>query len=265
MVSGSVDVGYASEQKGGVAPTDYIMGTDRRLFGNVAVRDPWHKSDHFMVLGCLPSAPLTEQKRYLGGSKRWPARPPVKPTRADQLFAALQRAVPKMQPCKARRNVWISEETWILVDKRVCTHQYPRYGQAFKRQLGRAVKKSLAADWKRRADKAGAEVEALVKADPPLIQEAWCHIQGWYKAAVDCAPTAARVTIKRITTERVAMCSRVPPPGENMLVRIERFEVEEKAPDEGEIEWAVKCLRNNCSGGPSRMRVEHLEGWLIAA
>ena len=37
--------------------TDYILGTDRSLFRNVDVQDPWHNSDHYMVLGCLPSAP----------------------------------------------------------------------------------------------------------------------------------------------------------------------------------------------------------------
>ena len=39
--------------------TDYILGTDRRLFGNVSIQDPRHNSDHYMVLGCLQSAPLT--------------------------------------------------------------------------------------------------------------------------------------------------------------------------------------------------------------
>ena len=80
---------------------------------------------------------------------------------------------------------------WRLVNERVSARQDPRYGQAFKRQLGRAVKASLAADRKRRADEAGAEVEALVKADPPLIQEAWYRIQGWYKAAVERTPPPA--------------------------------------------------------------------------
>ena len=36
-------------------------------------------------------------------------------------------------------------------------------------------------------------------------------------------------------------------------------------PDEGGIEWAVKRLRNNRAGGSSRMRAEHLKGWLAAA
>ena len=167
--------------------TDYILGTDRRLFRNVAVQDPRHNLDHYMVLGCLPSAPLTEHKRYLGGRKRWPVRPPVKTTREDQLFAALRRAVPKAQPREGRQNAWISEKTWILIDERVSARREPKYGQVFTRRIGKAVKKSMAEERKRRADEAGAEVEALVKADPPLIQEAWYRIQGWYKAAVDHA------------------------------------------------------------------------------
>ena len=105
-------------------------------------------------------------------------RPPSKPTRVDQLFAALRRSVPKAQTHEARQNTWISEETWRLVNERVSARRDPRTGQAIKRKLGRAVKVSLAADRKRRADKARAEVEALVKADPPLIQEAWYLIQG---------------------------------------------------------------------------------------
>ena len=48
-------------------------------------------------------------------------------------------------------------------------------------------------------------------------------------------------------------------------MEIEPFEVEDRVPDEGKIEWAVKCLRNNCAGGPSWMRVEHLKGWLTVA
>ena len=157
---------------------DYILGTDRHLFGNDAARDPRHNSDHYMVLGCLSSASLMEHKRYLGGSKQWPVRPAEKLTQTDQLFADLRRAIPKAQMRKARRNAWISEETWRLIDERVSACQDPQYGQAFKRKLGRAVKASLAEDQKQWADESGVEVEALVKADPPLIQEAWYRIQG---------------------------------------------------------------------------------------
>ena len=96
-----------------------------------------------------------------------------------------QRAVPKAQPREARRNAWISETTWRLIGKRVSVRREPQCGQAFTRQLGKEVKKSLAKERIRRSDEVGAEVEALVKAEPPLIQEVWYRIQGYYKAAVD--------------------------------------------------------------------------------
>ena len=38
--------------------TDYILGTDRRLFWNVSIWNPRHNSDHYMVLDFLHSAPL---------------------------------------------------------------------------------------------------------------------------------------------------------------------------------------------------------------
>ena len=119
--------------------TDYILGTDRRLFRNVTVWDPRHNSDHYMVLGCLLSAPLSETKRYLGGQKRWPVRPRVKPTRTDELFAALQSALQRAKPREARRNAWISAETWRLIDERVSARRDPRYGILYRRRMGKAV------------------------------------------------------------------------------------------------------------------------------
>ena len=41
--------------------------------------------------------------------------------------------------------------------------------------------------------------------------------------------------------------------------------MEDGVSSEAEVEWAVKRLRNNCAGGPSRMRAEDLKGWLAAA
>ena len=91
--------------------TDYILGTNRRLFGNVSIRDPRLNSDHYMVLGCLHSAPLREHARYLRGGKRLPLRPLTAPTREDRIFADLRRAVPKPLARYTRKNMCISEAT----------------------------------------------------------------------------------------------------------------------------------------------------------
>ena len=129
---------------------DYILGTDRRLFKNIAVWDPRHNTDHYMVLGCLLGAPLAATHRYLGGRKRWPVRPPAEPSRTDTLFAALRRAVPKPAPQEARQNAWISAETWRLIDERVSTRRDPRYGKSDRRRLGKEIREGLAKDRRRR-------------------------------------------------------------------------------------------------------------------
>ena len=46
--------------------TDYILGSDRQIIQNVAVRDPRHNSNHFMVMVCLCGASPREHSRYLG-------------------------------------------------------------------------------------------------------------------------------------------------------------------------------------------------------
>ena len=43
--------------------TYYILGTDPSLFWNVSVRDLMHNTDHYMVLGCLRSAPEREHAK----------------------------------------------------------------------------------------------------------------------------------------------------------------------------------------------------------
>ena len=41
--------------------------------------------------------------------------------------------------------------------------------------------------------------------------------------------------------------------------------MDDSVPTEDKIEKAVKRLKNNCSGGPSGMRAEHLKGCLAAS
>ena len=106
--------------------TDYILGTDRRLFWNVSVRDPSHNTNHYMVLGCLRSAPEREHAKYLTGHKQLPLRPPAEPTQEDGIFAALQRDIPKLHAMKRRKNGWSSEYTWRLLNERISARQKRR-------------------------------------------------------------------------------------------------------------------------------------------
>ena len=151
--------------------TDYILGTDQSLFLDVSVRDPRHSTDHFMVVGYLRSSPAREHAKYLTGRKKLPIQPPTKPTREDDICAALRRAVLKPHVRERKMNKWISEETWVLVDERVSARQGKRV-KARIRRLSRAIAASLKGDRKRRVEISGEEVEKLLGADPPNPKEA---------------------------------------------------------------------------------------------
>ena len=242
--------------------TDYILGTDLRLFGNVSVWYPRHISYHYMVLSCLHSVSLKEHAIYFGVSKRLPLRPPTEPTREDRIFAALRRAVLNLRAWEARKNTWILAKTCRIVDERVSARQDIAKYQALISRLGCAIRAGLSTDRKRRAEEAGAEVESLLVSETPLHREAWHCIKEWYKAAVDRALPPAWVTLERITAERVELYSYVPPPGTKIPIYVQPLPVDDSVPTEDKIEWAVMQLSNHRSGGASRMRAEHLKGWM---
>ena len=106
--------------------TDYILGKDRHIFWNVSVRDPRHTTDQYMLLGCLRSATEREHTKYLKGCKRLPLQPLSDPTREDGIFAALRRAVPKPHARERRKNGWILEDTWRIVNESVSARRKTR-------------------------------------------------------------------------------------------------------------------------------------------
>ena len=73
------------------------------------------------------------------------------------------------------------------------------------RRLGRAIKAILKGDRRRRVEKAGKAVEALLGEDPPNAKEAWCRMKGWYRAAAKRGPPPARATLERIMAEQTAL------------------------------------------------------------
>ena len=99
--------------------TDYILGTDHRLFWNMSSRESRQNSDHYLFLRCLCVATLREHPKYLERNKRRPLRPTTTPKREDGLCAALQRASPKSNARDAQKNTWILAATWRIINKRV--------------------------------------------------------------------------------------------------------------------------------------------------
>ena len=55
--------------------------------------------------------------------------------------------------------------------------------------------------------------------------------------------------------ERVVLHHHIPRPGENIPISVDPLQLDESVPMEDDIEWAVQRMRDNCSRGPSRIRV----------
>ena len=139
-----------SLRRGVQSRTDCILGTYRCLCRNVAVRYPQHNSDHYIFLGFLHSAPLREHTKYLGQSTRIPLQPPTTLTREDGIFADLRSYIPNPKSQEDRKNMWISEDTWRLINKRVSARWDPTRSQTLLRRLGRAINASLKGDQRQR-------------------------------------------------------------------------------------------------------------------
>ena len=118
---------------------DYLLGTDRRMFSNVCLRDPrLFTSDHYLILGELQSTKPRGNLAYLKARRKFPLRPPkgVSRTNTDVLFQEIQRFVPPPNHATMReRKEWISHETWALVDQRSALRKQVYYDQALARRL----------------------------------------------------------------------------------------------------------------------------------
>ena len=132
----------------------------------------------------------------------------------------------KLKAWDARKNTWISEATWKIVDERFSACQYPAKDQSLIWRLGRAIAASLKGNRRRREEEAGEELEALFGLDPPLHWKTWYRIMGWYWAAFDHAPPPAWLELEMITEDRVELYNYVPYPGENIIIPVEPFPVD---------------------------------------
>jgi len=96
----------------------------------------------------------------------------------DTLFNEIKGNTTVPAARERRNNVWISEATWKLVDRRAGIRKKGELVQALSRRLGRQIKASLKKDRTERAEKVATNVEGLLAAGE--LKDAWGAIQGWY-------------------------------------------------------------------------------------
>ena len=169
--------------------TDYILGTDRRLFQVMDGRDTQHDLYYYIFMGCLMREPAKDLTVYL----RKPRRFPLLPLRRDlamapeNIFSELKTQIPKPPLNEWVRRAWIYDKNWPAIYARVTARR--EEDQRTVRQLSRQIRAGLCTDQKIRAEEAGRTIESLLALDPPpLVREAWVWMWGWYRDAANRSP-----------------------------------------------------------------------------
>ena len=249
---------------------DYILGTDRRLFESVGIRDPRHySSDHLAVKARLLRSPTRCHNRYLRGRKQFPLQlPTIGPIRhIDHLYQDLKAMeVPPPAPPRPVRPQWMSADTVRLIDTRAALRRNPRHNRNQARALTNQLKRSLQQDSRRRAEQAAEEIGALMDVGPdqqPDLKGSYEVLKRWYRHATARQPKPSRQDLTKISNDYAALYTKeLPsPPGVRIPSHVVPFPINDAVPDEGEIQTAVARLKTNRAGGHSHLRAEHFKDW----
>ncbi len=94
------------------------------------------------------------------------------------------------------------------------------------------------------------------------VQEAFCHLKGWYRAALETTTCPCPQTMVKQTAEHVNLYTRRDSPREPLPININPIPVNDGTPSKGEIWVAVAGLSNGHAGSASGMRAEDVKAWL---
>jgi hypothetical protein len=102
--------------------------------------------------------------------------------------------------------------------------------------MGRQIAAGLKGDRAQRAAAAAEKIEEHMVAGEP--KEAWQSLKGWYKAATDRAPKASKMSLAAQTAKRVSLYGRVASKGDPIPIHINKANIPDNIPINGEL-WAI--------------------------
>jgi hypothetical protein len=109
-----------------------------------------------------------------------------------------------------------------------------------------------------------AQVGSMIEAELAggNVQEAFCHLKGWYRAALETTTRPCPQTMVKQTAEHVDLYRQQDPPGEPLPINIDPIPVDDSTPSKGEIRVAVAGLSNGRAGGTLGVRADDVKAWL---
>jgi hypothetical protein len=94
------------------------------------------------------------------------------------------------------------------------------------------------------------------------VQEAFCHLKGWYWAASKMQAKLCYQTLEHQTSKRVNLYARRDLPGDPLPINITPVKINDDAPSDGKLRQVVGKLTNGRVAGASGMHTKYVKEWL---
>ena len=177
-----------------------------------------HDSDHCAV---IPTFRARKGRRLTAYHRRRQRLPLWLPTELhDELthtFKALKLTCVEADPQSRGGNEWISAETWRLISHRSMLRRTGKLCQTGGRRLRRKIWDALRGDRRAWTAQVGSMIEAELAGGN--IQESFCHLKGWYRAASETTTRPCPQTMVKQTAERVDLYRQRDPPRDPLPIK----------------------------------------------
>ena len=256
------------------APRDPALHAARLFYGSrrgdgtfqgsgVSIPEFLH-SDHRAIDANIRVGRTVQLKMYRGARQKFPLSLPLGPRDANTaLFDALAAKFVKPKPTQAPGKDWISKGTWKLIAKHASLMRSGKIRQVTVRRMQHKVKLALKADKSWLTANVGECIVSELR--ERKVQEAFRHLKGRYRNALETQAKPCHQTMERQTDEQVELYAKraaygagFPANGTPFVIRIDSL-------SEGEFWTAVSQLSHGRCGGASGIRTEHIKTWLHGA
>ncbi len=119
----------------------------------------------------------------------------------------------------------------------------------------------LCKDHAKRTKGVGTQIES--KLTGGNVQEAFCHLKGWYRAESETQAKPCFYAMECQTLERVNLYARRRSPGYPLPINVKRIEINGNVPLDSEIWLAAGKLSSSQAAGASGTKAKHVKEWLL--
>ncbi len=243
---------------------DYFLGNKciTKRLRRVAFQSPrFHDSDHWAFIATFWGGSAHWLKSYQCDRQRFPLRlSHGEETEQTNMFSHFVAECVKPELRKRPGNDWILDRTWALVGQRMALRHVGKLPRAEGRRAKRLIWASLRNDKRARTKGVGNAIEAeLAKGD---VQEAFCLLKGWYRAASETVAHPCPQTMARQTEDRVELYWQRNSPGDLLPINLQGPAIPNNVPSDHEIRDAARNLPSGRAGGGWKMHVEDIKQWL---